>query len=126
MDISIYCRKPSKIELIQDELEANINAIVADLHKRLDGLKVEIKPLAPPEKTQEEKYQERMSLGLSAMLNNSFARQLAMARPGQIIPVTASEYALIQNAAACDYMQALRGQGPAYVRQPSLLDGLLG
>jgi hypothetical protein len=126
MDISIYCRKPSKIELIMDELEANINAIVADLHKRLDGLKVEIAPAAPPEKTQEEKYQERMRLGFSAMLNSNLERQLAMARPGQIIPVTASEYALIQNAAACNYMQALRGQGAAYGRQPSLLDELLG
>lgn len=44
MDISIYCRKPTRLELIERELAENINAIVADLHARLDELAKEYQP----------------------------------------------------------------------------------
>lgn len=44
MDISIYCRKPSRLEQIDRELVEKIEAIVADLHARLDELAKEYQP----------------------------------------------------------------------------------
>lgn len=44
MDMSIYCRKPSRLELIDRELVENIGYIVASIHARLDELAKEYQP----------------------------------------------------------------------------------